>query len=332
MVAYLSKSDASEGFNQIIDFLSRSSIKYALTVNPNIYVSCIKLFWNTVAVKHVNDVTRLQALVDKKKCMSAKRTSWNEFSSSMAYATICLSSGDLSIYTTKYTSPALTQKVFANMRRVGKGFFEVETPLFEGMLVAQEVRDERADVVPGAADNDKEPSIPSPIPPTLPPQPSQDIPFTSQKVGTAQRIDTSDDTVIDDVSNQGRMDMDQDAKVGLEENKEIAIDVVQDDKDAGCAQDQERTAESQAKIYKIDMDYARKVLSMQEDETMLAEVQEVVEVVTTAKLIYEVTAASDPITAASTTITVVATQVPAVTLTTAPARVTAAPRRRKKEW
>nr|GEX27674.1 ribonuclease H-like domain-containing protein [Tanacetum cinerariifolium] len=67
MVTYLSKSDASEGFNQIIDFLSGSSIKYALTVNPNIYVSCIKQFWTTIVVKKVNDVIRLQALVDKKK-------------------------------------------------------------------------------------------------------------------------------------------------------------------------------------------------------------------------------------------------------------------------
>nr|GEV23376.1 hypothetical protein [Tanacetum cinerariifolium] len=67
MVAYLSKSDASEGFNQIIDFLNESSLKYALTVNPNIYVSYIKQFWTTVAVKQVNDVTRLQALVDRKK-------------------------------------------------------------------------------------------------------------------------------------------------------------------------------------------------------------------------------------------------------------------------
>nr|GEX24934.1 uncharacterized mitochondrial protein AtMg00810-like [Tanacetum cinerariifolium] len=36
-------------------------------INPNIYVSCIKQFWTSVAVKNVNDVTRLQALVDKKK-------------------------------------------------------------------------------------------------------------------------------------------------------------------------------------------------------------------------------------------------------------------------
>nr|GFB24466.1 hypothetical protein [Tanacetum cinerariifolium] len=32
----------------------------------------------------------------------------------------------------------MTQKVFANMRRVGKGCSRVETPLFDGMLVARE--------------------------------------------------------------------------------------------------------------------------------------------------------------------------------------------------
>nr|GEX51988.1 putative ribonuclease H-like domain-containing protein [Tanacetum cinerariifolium] len=53
--------------------------------------------------------------------------------------------GDLSTNTTKYTSLALTQKVFANMRRVGKGFSRVETPLFEGMLVDQKI-DEEGDV------------------------------------------------------------------------------------------------------------------------------------------------------------------------------------------
>nr|GFA86842.1 hypothetical protein [Tanacetum cinerariifolium] len=67
IVAYLNKSDASEGFNQVNDFLNGSYIQYALTVNPTIYGSCIKQFWNTVAVKQSNDVTRLQALVDRKK-------------------------------------------------------------------------------------------------------------------------------------------------------------------------------------------------------------------------------------------------------------------------
>nr|GEX99002.1 hypothetical protein [Tanacetum cinerariifolium] len=68
------QSDASEGFNQIIDFLNGTYIKYALTINPHIYVSCIKQFWNTVIVKQSNDVTRLQALVDKKKVVITEVT------------------------------------------------------------------------------------------------------------------------------------------------------------------------------------------------------------------------------------------------------------------
>nr|GFC62064.1 hypothetical protein [Tanacetum cinerariifolium] len=69
VVAILEKSDATKGFDQIIDFLSGSYIHYALTVNPHIYISCIKQFWNTASVKRSGDVTRLQALVDKKKIM-----------------------------------------------------------------------------------------------------------------------------------------------------------------------------------------------------------------------------------------------------------------------
>nr|GFA78271.1 hypothetical protein [Tanacetum cinerariifolium] len=277
--------------------------------------------------------------------MSAKRTLWNEFSSSMASAVICLSSGrkfkfskyileslvrnvdsptkfymyprflqlmirkqvsDLSTHTTKYTFAALTQKVFANMRRVGKGFSGVETPLFEGMVVAQEVGEGVADEVhnegvPAAgivakrdvsAANDKvptaneEPSIPSPTPPTPPPQPSQDISSTSQ----------------------GRMiaDMDEDADVVLKEAKDATTDA-KDDQDADVqvnADIQGRTTESQAEIYKIDLDHANKVLSMQEEESEPAELQEVVDIVTTTKIITEV------VTAASTTITAADVPIP----------------------
>nr|GFD25375.1 hypothetical protein [Tanacetum cinerariifolium] len=53
------------------------------------------------------------------------------------------------------------------------------------------------------------------------------------------------------------------------------VDVVKDVEEAKVdesAQDQGRQAESQAKIFKIDMDHANKVLSMQEDETKPAKV------------------------------------------------------------
>ncbi|GKD84467.1 hypothetical protein Tco_1355621 [Tanacetum coccineum] len=67
MVAFLEKLTESAGFEQIIDFLNASSIRYALTVNPTIYTSCIKQFWATAKVKTVNGEVQIQALVDGKK-------------------------------------------------------------------------------------------------------------------------------------------------------------------------------------------------------------------------------------------------------------------------
>nr|GEY13002.1 hypothetical protein [Tanacetum cinerariifolium] len=61
------KPTESKGFEQIIDFLNANPIKYALTVNPKIYTSCIKKFWATAKVKTINREAQIQALVDKKK-------------------------------------------------------------------------------------------------------------------------------------------------------------------------------------------------------------------------------------------------------------------------
>nr|GEU86570.1 hypothetical protein [Tanacetum cinerariifolium] len=84
-----------------------------------------------------------------------------------------------------------------------------------------------------------------------------------------------------------------------------------------------RTSESQVKIYKIDLDHANKVLSMQEEESEPTKIQKVVNVVTTAKIITEV------VTAASTTITATDVPIPAATTAAAPTH-TVAPSRRTK--
>nr|GEW37036.1 hypothetical protein [Tanacetum cinerariifolium] len=69
----------------------------------------------------------------------------------------------------------------------------------------------------------------------------------------------------------------------------------------------------------------------EEDKTEPVEVQEVVDVVTTAKLITEVvTDASETVTAANAIITTAEAQVPTATLIAAPTRVAAAPSRRSK--
>nr|GEW25309.1 ribonuclease H-like domain-containing protein [Tanacetum cinerariifolium] len=215
----------------------------------------------SVSIKKSNDVVRLQALIDRKKviitddtirqalrlddaagvdCLPneeifaelarmgyekpSTKTAWNEFSSFMASAVICLATvDDLSSYNTKYTSPALTQKVFANMRRISKGLSGVNTPLFDG--------------------------------------------------GGIAKLDVDEDVTLVDVE------------------KDMNTDV------------QGRLAESQAKVYHLDLQHAKKVLSMQDTyEAEHAKVEEVIEVVIAAKLMTEV------VTTAATTIT--AAQVP----------------------
>nr|GEW42297.1 hypothetical protein [Tanacetum cinerariifolium] len=194
-----------------------SHIKYALTINLNIYVSCIKQFWNTVLVKQTDDVTRLQALVDKRKVvimeaaitdvlrlddaegvdflpneeifaelarmgyekpslkltfykaffssqwkfliltilhsMSAKRTSWNEFSSAIASTVICLSTGRRFKFS-KYIFKSLVRNVDSNSKfYMYLRFIQLlirnqlgdETPLFEGMLVVGVIEEEGAE-------------------------------------------------------------------------------------------------------------------------------------------------------------------------------------------
>nr|GEY42800.1 receptor-like protein kinase FERONIA [Tanacetum cinerariifolium] len=60
---------------------------------------------------------------------------WRLLSFALQQVENSTSLNDLSSHTNQYTSPVLTQKLFANMRRVGKGFLGVETPLFATMLV-----------------------------------------------------------------------------------------------------------------------------------------------------------------------------------------------------
>ncbi|GJY93210.1 hypothetical protein Tco_0508992 [Tanacetum coccineum] len=74
LVAFLAKPAESEGFEQVVDFLNASSIRYALTVNPTIYTSCIEQFWSSVKVKTVNGEQQLQALVDRKKIIITEAT------------------------------------------------------------------------------------------------------------------------------------------------------------------------------------------------------------------------------------------------------------------
>nr|GEU31824.1 putative reverse transcriptase, RNA-dependent DNA polymerase [Tanacetum cinerariifolium] len=362
-VSAAAKPAESDRFEQIINFLNESSVRYALTASPTICTSCIKQFWSMAKVKTVNDEVRVQALIDAKRvnikesfihrtlklydeegtsclandeiftglanmgyekisdkltfykaffspqwkflihtilqCLSAKTTSWNEFSNTMASAIICLATNqkfnfsryillslvknieaevpfymfprfvqlivdhqlrDMSHHQDIYDNPSLTKKVFANMKRVGTGFSGVITPLFENMLV------------PAAKEVDKIEKLEDRLHKL---EEENNIlkakSFKSTKIDTTAPVKDKEESF-----KQGRMiaDMDEDVEVNLKE--------------------------AQAKVYNLDLQHLEKVLSMQDiDEEEPPEVEEVLEVVTAAKLINEVVTTAEPTTAAA---------------------------------
>ncbi|GJW93441.1 hypothetical protein Tco_0173113 [Tanacetum coccineum] len=65
MVAYLEKSTGSAGFHQIIDFINRSHICYALTKKPEVCVSFVKQFWRTAEIATNEDGNvKIHATID----------------------------------------------------------------------------------------------------------------------------------------------------------------------------------------------------------------------------------------------------------------------------
>ncbi|GJR85524.1 hypothetical protein Tco_0209535 [Tanacetum coccineum] len=64
-VGFLLKPAESAGYTQIVDFLRRSKLRYALTHNPPIYNSLVKQFWQTATAKTLADGTQqLNATID----------------------------------------------------------------------------------------------------------------------------------------------------------------------------------------------------------------------------------------------------------------------------
>nr|GEX26570.1 hypothetical protein [Tanacetum cinerariifolium] len=347
MIAYLTKSDASEVCQALhlddaesIDCLPNEEIFAELArmgyEKPSTKLTFYKAFFSAQWKFLIH--TNLQ-------CMSAKRTAWNVFSSSMALAVIRLATGrkfnfskyifdslvrnvdssskfymyprflqlmiaaqfgDLSSHTTKYTSLTLTEKVFANMRKIGKGFSGVDTPLFERMLVPQQAADDATNVAANDVDDvvavdAAKPTLPSPTP-TSPP-PSQELPSTLQVATTPppsliaqpssppqqQPTQPSHDAAI-------LMDL---LNTLLETCTTLTkkVEALEQDKIAHAL----KITKLKQRVRRLEKKRKLKVSGLKrlwkDDEPEPAELKEVIEVVTTAKLMTEV------FTAAATTIT-----------------------------
>ncbi|GJR08458.1 hypothetical protein Tco_0791110 [Tanacetum coccineum] len=278
----LSKPEESDGFEQIVDFLNAHPIKYALTVNPTIYISCIEQFWSTVKAKTINGEVQLHALVDGKKIIItestvrrdlqledaegiySKTTAWNEFSSTMASAIICLATNqkfnfskyifesmirnldnlsgkflmyprfvqvfleqqldDLSTHNRIYVAPSHTKKIFANMRRVGKGFSGRVTPLFPTMVVQNQSQMGEGSAIP--TDPHHTPTFIQPSPQPQKTQKPRKPKRKDTQVSATARVESSRDeeSLGEDASKQERIN-------AIDADDDITLVSVQDDVD-----------------------------------------------------------------------------------------------------
>ncbi|GJZ49261.1 hypothetical protein Tco_0603451, partial [Tanacetum coccineum] len=111
MVAFLDKPTKNDGFEQIVDFLNAHPIKYAFTVNPTIYTSCIEQLWTTAKVKIVNGEVQIQAIVDKKKVIITETSVRSDLQLEDAEGTECLPNATIFEQLTLMGYENLTQKL-----------------------------------------------------------------------------------------------------------------------------------------------------------------------------------------------------------------------------
>ncbi|GJV54335.1 putative ribonuclease H-like domain-containing protein [Tanacetum coccineum] len=159
----------SDRFEQIVDFLNAQPIRYALTVNPTIYISCIEQFWSTSVVKTINGEVQLHALVDGKKIIISEASVRRDlklkdeegmirnldnvsrkFLMYPRFVPVFLDQqlDGLPTHTRIYNAPSHTKKIFGNMRRVGKGFSGRVTPLFPTMVVQNQAELGKGSAIP----------------------------------------------------------------------------------------------------------------------------------------------------------------------------------------
>nr|GEX51139.1 hypothetical protein [Tanacetum cinerariifolium] len=72
MIAYLEKIEENAQFHEIVDFLSRSLIFYALTVSPDVCASFIEQFWKITTFKTINNISEINAKVSGKLVVITK--------------------------------------------------------------------------------------------------------------------------------------------------------------------------------------------------------------------------------------------------------------------
>nr|GEV84332.1 putative ribonuclease H-like domain-containing protein [Tanacetum cinerariifolium] len=229
---------------------------------------------SSVLVKKVNDVTRLQALVDKKKVIIIEATIRDALRLDDAKSIDCLPNEVIFTELSRMgghhgmTLVLLWLQLSSAFQQGRKGIFRVDTPLFEVMIVAQQDDDIADEGAASVAVDD--------VPAAEKIAQSMEITKLKQRVKKLERKNKLKGRIIPSMD----VDVDVTLKDVADISKEVALDA--------------------------EIEESADVQRRQDDELEPSELNEVVEVVTTAKRMTEVVTASATITTADTLITDVA--------------------------
>ncbi|GJZ38209.1 hypothetical protein Tco_0584400 [Tanacetum coccineum] len=164
MVAFLEKTDGNVEFHEIIDFLTHSSIHYALTVSPVVSTMFVEQFWMTAKSKTINNVRYITATFAGKPVSISEASiiiynfsklifdgmmrhldAKKKFVMYPRFIPVFLTNQlkNVPVPLDHFPIHALTTKVFSFMVKKGKKIYGNVTPLFPSML-AQPTEDEGA--------------------------------------------------------------------------------------------------------------------------------------------------------------------------------------------
>ncbi|GJX14225.1 hypothetical protein Tco_0205983 [Tanacetum coccineum] len=149
MVAYLEKTYGNKEFHQIMDFLTRSSIYYALTISPIVSTLFVEQFWMTAKSRTVNNISYIDATVAGKHVTISEASIRSDLLFDDADGIDSLTNQalfdhiqlmgnqlkDVHVPLYHFPVPTLTKKVLIFMVKKGKNFSGKITPLFDSMLV-----------------------------------------------------------------------------------------------------------------------------------------------------------------------------------------------------
>ncbi|GKA90775.1 putative ribonuclease H-like domain-containing protein [Tanacetum coccineum] len=223
------KQVAYMGFHQIIDFITRSHICYALTKKPEVCVSFIKQFWRSAEIlTDDNGTVKIHATIDGHSLSITEGSLWRHLKlddqdgitslptteifaqlALMGYATdsdkLTFQKGafspqwrDTSVKThNSIFSSHPNPEVFSNMKRITKGFSGQEVALFPNMLAVP-----TPSASPSNSISSPEPTPTQPSPQPSPTQPSPTQPSPTQP-GSEYHPPTPHDSPLHAVHSHG---------------------------------------------------------------------------------------------------------------------------------